>query len=344
MFTREQYELIDFGNGRRLERMGALVLDRPCPSAKDFRRVFQNLWRNADVRFLEHPIKERVSDACRAIGTRGIWEPLTPIGERYFVPQNNDDLSHGQLQETTSSRSWFLPFSDKFVLELKGSPFGHVGVFPEQSENWDRIDELCREGERRIGRPLRILNLFGYTGGSALAAAAANAEVTHLDAARNIVAQAKRNAVASFGMDDNSDDVVEERLGGYGTIRWIVDDAVKFVKREEKRGSKYHGVILDPPSYGHGARGEVWRFSRDLEPLLERCVNLLNDDFNFILLTGHTPGFEYPRLGRILRQAYSTRFNHDARTRYLVKPLGITSRGGAVLPAGDMALATFRGE
>ena len=341
MFTREQYELIDFGDGRRLERMGELVLDRPCPSAREFRRGYQNAWRDADVRFVEHHVKERIKDSNPSLGTRGVWEPLTSVGARFFTRQ--DDLPHEQRLATMSSRPWILPFSDKFVFELKGSPFGHVGVFPEQSENWTRIDELCREGEKQTSRPLRILNLFGYTGGSALAAAAAGAEVTHLDAAKNIVAQAKRNAIASFGTDDNDGpDVSEERLSRRGTIRWIVDDAVKFVKREERRGAEYHGVILDPPSYGHGARGEVWRLSRDLEPLLERCVNLLSVDFNFTLLTGHTPGFEYPTLARILRQAYCKRFNQEGRTRYLVKPLGITARSGAILPAGDMALATFR--
>ena len=341
MFTREQYELIDFGDGRRLERMGTLILDRPCPSAKEVRRCCQNEWRDADVRFEERPLKERVKESNVSLGTRGVWKPLTSTGARYFT--RRDDLPQEDRSTTASSRPWFLPFSDKFVFELKGSPFGHVGVFPEQSENWVRIDKLCREGEERTGRPLRILNLFGYTGGSALAAAAAKAEVTHLDAARNIVAQAKRNAVASFGIDDNDGSEVDgERSTKRGTIRWIVDDAVKFVKREERRGAEYHGIILDPPSYGHGARGEVWRLSRDLTPLLERCVNLLNADYNFILLTGHTPGFEYPTLGRILRQAYCRRFAQEGQTRYLKKPLGITSRSGAILPAGDMALATFR--
>ena len=186
-------------------------------------------------------------------------------------------------KNSISCRPWFLPFSDSFVLELKGSPFGHIGVFPEQAENWARIRQLCFKGKDALGRPLRILNLFGYTGGSALAALSSGAEVTHLDAARTVVAQARRNWQISMELRNIKS---EETCA-----RWIVDDAVKFVKREIKRGSVYDGVILDPPTYGHGARGEVWRFSRDIEPFLLLCLKLLKSDFRFVLLYGHTPRY-----------------------------------------------------
>ncbi len=343
MFTREQYELIDFGDGRKLERMGELVLDRPCPTVNGIRPAYSDLWRSADVYFFERRFTGKKGTSSAALGVRGMWRPLSAAGARFFAPREVDSLSQKLQPEESISRSWMLPFSEKFVFELKGSPFGHVGVFPEQAENWDLIEELCREGENRLGSPLRVLNLFGYTGGSALAAAFAHADVTHLDAAGNVVAQAKRNASLSFGTDrvdgDSCGDNCEKK---HGAIRWITDDAVKFVKREERRKAGYHGIILDPPSYGHGARGEVWRLSRDLEPLLERCVNLLNSDFNFTLLTGHTPNFGYQKLGQMLRQAYSRRFGSGTQARFLAKPLGIRSRNGAILPAGDMALAVFR--
>lgn len=339
MFTSDQYELIDFGNGRRLERMGVLVLDRPCPAVKGIRQSNPNLWKGADVRFLERRTPMRGDGASDSLGTRGVWRPMTSVGSRYFVPKDKHDSSQNKGDYELLSRSWTLPFSDKFVFELKGSPFGHVGVFPEQAENWIRIEELCRTGNRLLEHPIRVLNLFGYTGGSALAAAFAKADVTHLDAARNVVAQAKRNAAASFSWNGNNvKDCDDDQTNRWGTIRWIVDDAVKFVKREEKRGSIYHGIILDPPSYGHGARGEVWRFARDIEPLLERCMNLLSVDYNFILLSCHTPNFKYPTLGKILHQAYRKRFDDSYKTTLLTKSLGITSCSGAVLPAGDMAL------
>lgn len=349
MFTRDQYELIDFGNGRRLERLGELVLDRPCPAVEGAAVGNPSLWRSADVRFVEQRGKRdgNRKDSNAALGFRGVWKTLTPLGAKYFSVAEHVDSSKGQQADKISSLPWIMPFADRFAFELKGSPFGHVGVFPEQAENWDRIYDLCAERLGKSGVPARVLNLFGYTGGSALAAAAAGAEVTHLDAARNVVAQAKRNAAESFGVADSVAQTESPADSAsvnadVPTIRWIVDDAVKFVKREIKRESRYNGVILDPPTYGHGARGEVWRLSRDLEPLVENCVALLDDSFAFVLLSGHTPNFEYPVLGRILRTALRNRFGQDVKLQFLTKPLGIASRCNGVLPAGDMALAILR--
>ncbi len=335
MFTPQQYELLDFGNGRRLERFGALVLDRPCPSASLDRPAVPELWKTADARFDEFTSKKRRND----FGVRGAWKPITSQGEKYFLKEGPLDLEEGRQSENTSSLPWLLPVGDKFVLELKGSPFGHVGVFPEQAENWERIYRLCHEGAKRLGTPIYALNLFGYTGAASLAAAAAGADVTHLDAARNIVTQARRNAEAT----ETPDADLAARARKLGPTRWIVDDAPKYVKREIRRESQYHGIILDPPSYGHGARGEVWRIARDLEPLLENCIKLLNDSFNFVLLTGHTPGFESAKLGQLLRQAYLKRFGSTENVRFETKPLVITSRSGASLSAGDMALAVMKG-
>lgn len=353
MFSEQEYVLVDFGAGRRLERFGPLLLDRFCPVAEGIRRGAPALWSRADARFVpqkpDSPSKnpKNRQNASNALGFRGVWEPLTELGRQYFNAETVADASLGQRAETLSSQPWTINHADRFLFELKGSPFGHLGVFPEQAENWDRIDELCRKIGRQNGRRARVLNLFGYTGGSALAAAAAGAETTHLDAARNIVAQARRNAALSFPTPEADGETPVENAAPQpfdatrptpGSLRWIVDDAVKFVKRELKRGVVYDGVILDPPTYGHGARGEVWRLSRDLPPLLERCVELLSETTSFVMLTCHTPGFEAPTLDRLLRSTFRARFGSETGFRRLSKPLGIESQKNGTLPAGDLAL------
>ncbi|MBR4833002.1 MAG: hypothetical protein IKU86_01545 [Thermoguttaceae bacterium] len=371
MFSEQEYVLVDFGAGRRLERFGPLLLDRLCPVAEGIRRGAPVLWSRADARFVpqksDSPSKNRQKNASNALGFRGVWEPLTELGRQYFNAETVADASQGQRAETLSSQPWTINCAGRFVFELKGSPFGHLGVFPEQAENWDRIDELCRKIALQNGRPARVLNLFGYTGGSALAAAAAGAETTHLDAARNIVAQARRNAALSFPTPEPNGETAfendkkrvdnqsaEQNLSKSkalespnsadaprptpGATRWIVDDAVKFVKRELKRGVVYDGIVLDPPTYGHGARGEVWRLSRDLAPLLERCVELLAETTAFVMLTCHTPGFEAPTLDRLLRSTFRARFGSETGFRRLAKPLGIASQKNGTLPAGDLAL------
>lgn len=334
MFSEDQYSLIDFGNGRRLERFGALVLDRPCPSANAVQKKNRKVWLEADARFEVKSNKKGANDSkgqSNALGFRGRWRPLTELGEQYFSIEDDSVLSQDQNAEQISSRPWLLWYGDKFTFELKGSPFGHIGVFPEQAENWDRIYELCKRGQEKLRRPLRILNLFGYTGGSALAAIAAGAHTTHLDAARNVIAQAKRNAALSF---DNTD-----KNAAMASVRWIVDDAVKFVKRELKRESFYDGVILDPPSYGHGARGEVWRLSRDLQPLLDNIVKLLIGEFCFVMLSGHTPRYGAPVLERMLRDSFKEYFASTGEIGFLAKTLTVDSRYGAELYSGDLALA-----
>ena len=337
MLEKAEYELIDFGAGRRLERFKDLILDRPCPTALGIRQGAQNQWKEADAIFVERKRESKNSPKATtsSFGFRGYWRPITTRGVHYFPEIAENSACDNATEPMQATQSWELAVGGLFLLELKGSPFGHLGVFPEQSSNWRRIYDLCCEGREKLGRPLRVLNLFGYTGGSALAALAARAETTHLDAARNIVAQAKRNASLSFP---------EAAANGDGIVaRWIVDDAVKFVKRELKRESRYDAIILDPPTYGHGARGEVWRLARDLEPLLANCARALNDSFSFIMLTGHTQGFEAHVLERMLRSSLSARFGASAaKGEYLSQPLGIRSKFNGVLPCGDLALAVLR--
>ena len=175
------------------------------------------------------------------------------------------------------------------AMEIKPTQFGHVGVFPEQAANWDWIENCISSA----GCSMNVLNLFAYTGGSTLAALRAGARVTHVDGARNIVAWARRNAEAN-------------QLAN-APVRWIVEDVTKFVGREVRRGARYDAVILDPPSYGHGARGEVWRLAKDLPLLLERCAELTCEARQFMLLTCHTPGFTDDRLPGWLKMHWTVR-------------------------------------
>ncbi len=278
MFSPEMYELLDFGDGRRLERFGSMVLDRPSPAAEGIAKSEPDLWQQADARFE------------RGDGGEGRWEGREGLPERWTV-------QHGRL-----------------MMELKRTEFGHLGLFPEQAANWDWLAGRVAEARRP-----RVLNLFAYTGGSTLAAAAAGAEVVHLDAARNVVAWARRNAALS-GLEDRP-------------IRWIADDAMKFVRRELKRDSQYDALVLDPPSYGHGSRGEVWRLSKHLPQLMKMCRQLMGERRQFVLLTCHTPGFGPQRLGELLEEV----FDGDRPGAVTAEELGLTATTGRVLTGGVVA-------
>ncbi len=208
------------------------------------------------------------------------------------------------------------------TLELKRTEFGHVGLFPEQAENWDWIAEQVRRNPRDPSdraSAMKILNLFAYTGGSTLAAAAAGAGVTHVDAAHNVVAWARHNAELCG-------------LGG-GPIRWIAEDAVKFVQREIRRGNRYDAVILDPPSYGHGTHGEVWRLAEDLPRLLALCAELTAGRPRFVVLTCHTPGFSPIAMRELLETAFGAAASADIDAR----PLMLAASTGQTLPSGVVA-------
>lgn len=234
-FATEDYELVDFGGGRKLERFGSYLLDRPAPAADGLSRRQVSLWRKADARYERHP------------GQSGRWLFYTrPISDPWTI-------AWGPLR-----------------LELKLTEFGHLGLFPEQVENWGWVARQVRAA----GRPIKVLNLFAYTGASTLAAAAAGAAVTHVDAAANVVAWARRNAELS-GLAD-------------APVRWIADDALKFARRELKRGVTYDGMILDPPSYGHGPKGESWKLTEHLAELWNVCLELTRGQPSFLLASCHS--------------------------------------------------------
>lgn len=285
MFDVNQYELLDFGEGRRLERFAGVVVDRPCPTVEGTAKAEPALWRTAMLRF------------DRTDAQQNAWSGTETLPTPWTL--------HG----------------DALAFELKPTPQGQVGVFPEQADNWNWIRRQA-ESAANVGRPLRVLNLFAYTGGSTLAAAAAGAAVVHVDAAKNIVAWARRNARRS-GLDACP-------------IHWIVEDARKFVRRELRRGSRYDAVILDPPSYGHGRRGEVWRLSKHLAGLLGACAELTGGRPRFVLLTCHTPRFGPERLAEMLHDV----FGPCPAGRVTAAPLALETASGRRLPAG--ADATYK--
>jgi 23S rRNA (cytosine1962-C5)-methyltransferase len=248
-----EYELLDFGRGRKLERFGEWVLDRPAPGA-DGPIKHKELWKSVTARY--------TGDRT----TEGEWKPAA---------------SKWQV----ASGEWCVELGGKtkFQLLLSALPSGQVGVFPEQLANWQWIAKQCVKHQG-----IKVLNLFAYTGGSTLAAAVAGAEVTHVDAAKSMVARARESAAASDLAD--------------APIRWIVEDAVKFCQREVKRCNQYDAVILDPPTYGHGPEGEVWSIKRDLLPLLELCRELTAGQLRFALCTCHTPGIGAAELSAYLSE------------------------------------------
>jgi len=233
------YALLDAGGGRKLEQVGPFRLVRPAPQAVWAPALEPAAWKAADAEFL------------RSDTGGGAWRGALPEG-------------------------WEIALA-RFRFWVKGTGFGHLGVFPEQQACWTWIGQETAAAARRLGRAPKVLNLFAYTGGSTLAALAAGADVTHVDASRGVVAWARDNAARS-GLADRP-------------CRWIVEDVQKFLKREARRGTRYDGIILDPPSFGRGSKGEVWKIEPGAAPLLEACAAVLDAEAALILFTCHTPGF-----------------------------------------------------
>ncbi|EDY83285.1 hypothetical protein VDG1235_2911 [Verrucomicrobiia bacterium DG1235] len=182
--------------------------------------------------------------------------------------------------------SWIIRYKDR-RFKIRPTNFKHTGLFPEQAVNWDWFGKKIAEQKK----PVKVLNLFGYTGGATVAAAAAGAEVCHVDAAKGMVAWCRENAALS-----NLNEA---------PIRYIVDDCAKFVDRETRRGSKYHGIIMDPPSYGRGSKGEVWQFERDLYGLLKKCSKIFDPSGLFFLVNAYTTGVSPTVVGNLLRESMS---------------------------------------
>ena len=230
--TSDRYKLVDFGGGRKLESIAGRLVDRPSPAADGVSRQNPDLWKAADARF-DSINKEWIH--------RSPWP--------------------AHLEVDCGS----------FRMPVAPTPFGHIGLFPEQQANWNWLTDVSLANDQ----DLIALNLFAYTGASSMALIAAGFHVAHVDAAKPNVQLARRAA----------------QINGWqnAPIRYLVDDAAKFVAREIRRGRRYHTIVLDPPAYGHSPRGKAWRIDRDLWPLLDDCLKLI-DPRNFrLLVSGHSP-------------------------------------------------------
>lgn len=214
-------------------------------------------------------------------------------------------------------------FEQELTFNLKPFSFKHTGVFPEQAANWDWFGKLISD-KVSAGESVKVLNLFAYTGGATLACAAAGASVTHVDASKGIVAWAKENA-ASSGLIDKP-------------IRWIVDDCVKFVEREIRRGNHYDAIIMDPPSYGRGPKGEIWKIEESIHPLIQKCAQLLSDKPLFFLVNSYTTGLQ-PAVLKYMLATELSRFDGTVDSQEVGLP--VTSNG-LVLPCG--ASGRFQGK
>lgn len=234
------YELLDTGNGKRLERFGKYRLVRPDP---------QIIWR-------PHLVKSA-------------WENVDAV----FDPTTGSGFHQGKwVKKTNIPNKWLLQYEDlSFWAEL--SPFKHTGVFPEQSLQWSWMKEILRQVQDKEKRQMNVLNLFAYTGIASLVAASIDAKVTHVDASRPTIGWAKENQKASK---------LENKQ-----IRWILDDAAKFVQREINRGVRYDGIIMDPPVYGHGPNGEKWNFASSFPHLLDLCRKVLSAQPLFVIVNAY---------------------------------------------------------
>ena len=207
---------------------------------------------------------------------------------------------------------WSISYGN-LTFNLKPFSFKHTGLFPEQAANWDWFSELIRNA----GRQVRVLNLFAYTGGATLAAAAAGACVTHVDASKGMVNWARENAVSSSLKD--------------APIRWLVDDCVKFVEREIRRGNKYDAIIMDPPSYGRGPKGEIWKIEDSIYPFINLCTQILADKPLFFLVNSYTTGLQPAVLSYMMNSALVSSFGGRVEAGEIGLP--VTS-SGLILPCG----------
>ncbi|MDD6179772.1 MAG: class I SAM-dependent methyltransferase [Clostridium sp.] len=207
---------------------------------------------------------------------------------------------------------WSISYKD-LTFHLKPFSFKHTGLFPEQAVNWDWFSNLIAHA----GRPVKVLNLFAYTGGATVSAAKAGAQVTHVDASKGMVSWAKENAAAS-GLAD-------------APIRWLVDDCTKFVEREIRRGNHYDGIIMDPPSYGRGPKGEIWKIEENIFPFVELTAKLLSDKPLFFLINSYTTGLQPAVLSYMLNLTVKKQFGGTVAAEEIGLPVSGT---GLVLPCG----------
>ena len=275
------YKVLDTSAGEKLERWGDYTLIRPDP---------QVIWDTPkDHRGWRHPN----AHYHRSSAGGGSWE-FFDLPEQWQI-------------------GYRLATGKTLTFGLKPFSFKHTGLFPEQAANWDWMADLIE----KAGRPVKVLNLFAYTGGATVAAASAGASVAHVDAAKGMVNWARENASLS-GLEG-------------APIRWLVDDCMKFVERELRRGNTYDGIIMDPPSYGRGPKGEIWKIENAIHPLVENCAKLLSDEPLFFLINSYTTGLAPSVLKYLIDLCVTKKHGGICRAEELGLPVADT---GLVLPCG----------
>lgn len=280
--TTRDYELLDSGDGEKLERYGSILLSRPDPQALWPKQLAPTVWSQAKARFTRNE--------------KAGWKLDKDLPKEWLVGFGNLNF-------------WVKP-----------TAFKHVGVFPEQLANWEwSMDLIQRAKQKNRDREISVLNLFGYTGGATVAALTAGASVTHVDASTVAINWAKRNAEASGVIDK--------------PVRWMLDDAHAFIKREIKRGKKYDAIIMDPPAFGHGPKGELWKIEQNLPSLFELCKLVLSDNPLFVIVNGYASGYSaiaYHNNLEVIMRAYSG--THEIGELTIEE-----SRSKRLLPAGIVA-------
>jgi len=277
----KDYELLDCSDGERLERWGDIILIRPDPQVIWQTEKRHPLWRNAHAHYK------------RSATGGGNWDVIKKIPD-----------------------SWSISYKD-YNFNLKTMGFKHTGVFPEQAVNWDLLSDTIKSA----GRPLKVLNLFAYTGAATVACLKAGAEVVHVDAAKGMVSWAKENAVSSSVAHQN--------------VRWIVDDCVKFVQRESRRGNKYDAILMDPPSYGRGPGGEIWKLEDEIYTLVSLCAQLMSDKPLMLLVNSYTTGLSPSVMQYILGALVVPRFGGSVSGAEIGLPV---TASGMALPCGATSI------
>ena len=298
----KDYEVLDCSEGEKLERWGTYTLLRPDP---------QVIWST---------------------------EKQIPEWKRLNGHYHRSKSGGGEWEFHDLPKEWTIRYGlgeRDLTFHLKPFAFKHTGLFPEQAVNWSWFYPLIKK-ETDAGRKVRVLNLFAYTGGATVSAAAAGAEVTHVDASKGMVTWARENAVSS-GL-------------GEAPIRWLVDDCMKFVEREIRRGKKYEAIIMDPPSYGRGPKGELWKLEDLVYQLLQRSSELLSDRPLFFLINSYTTGLQPAVLSYMLHTAVLTPWQKRVREtqrsglsgKVAAEEIGLpVSSNGLVLPCGASGRIEF---
>lgn len=277
----KDYEILDMADGRKLERWGSYVLDRPDPQIIWKDKTHVKLWQKADAKYF------------RSNKGGGHWENITNVPE-----------------------AWQIKYKD-LTFNVKQMGFKHTGVFPEQAVNWDYMIDKIKNSNRKI----KVLNLFAYTGGATLACAYAGADVVHVDSSKGMVSWAKEN-IASSNLTDRY-------------VRFIVDDCIKFVQREIRRGNKYDAIVMDPPSYGRGANGEVWDIEESLYKLVKLCCEVLSDNPLFFLINSYTTGMS----SKVLENLLSLTVDKTHKGKVSSGEVGLPMKDGTlILPCGIYGL------